>query len=515
MSQPPPELVRVRAQKASDLAELGDNPYANDFRVEHTTAEIRRFYETEAEPGTEPGTERWTIAGRVMAIRSFGKAAFLQVRDRTGAIQVYVRKNIVGADRFERLKLTDIGDIIGVSGGGFLTRTQELSVQAETYRVLTKSLRPLPEKWHGLTDVETRYRQRYVDLIANHEQVAEVFKKRARTIAAIRRFLDERGYLEVETPSLHSLVSGGAAKPFTTFHNTLDMDLFMRVAPELYLKRLVVGGLERVYEIGRNYRNEGISIQHNPEFTMLEFYQAYATYEDLISLTEEMVGAVAEEVCGSKRVAYQGVELDFGSPWKRVTMKEAVVEGWNAEDGPSRDGGSISGEDLADHDRLLQVAARAFPDMAAAGDLKKQSDGELVALLFDEVAEHRLIQPTFVTGFPLDISPLSRRSEGDPGTVDRFEVFVYGRELANAFSELNDPQDQRERFERQAEKKAAGDEEAMDYDEDYVRALEYGMPPTAGEGIGIDRLCMLLTDAASIRDVILFPLLRKEGSSGL
>ena len=492
MSQPPPELVRVRAQKASDLAELGDNPYANDFRVEHTTAEIRRFYETEAEPGTEPGTERWTIAGRVMAIRSFGKAAFLQVRDRTGAIQVYVRKNIVGADRFERLKLTDIGDIIGVSGGGFLTRTQELSVQAETYRVLTKSLRPLPEKWHGLTDVETRYRQRYVDLIANHEQVAEVFKKRARTIAAIRRFLDERGYLEVETPSLHSLVSGGAAKPFTTFHNTLDMDLFMRVAPELYLKRLVVGGLERVYEIGRNYRNEGISIQHNPEFTMLEFYQAYATYEDLMVLTEEMLSQVAQRVCGSTTVTYSCQEIDLSPPYRRLTFEEAL-----------RKLGRVPIEVLTQ-----PSAAQEFLQGLGADLRNRESQAKVLEKIFDLTVEPQLVQPTFITHYPVALSPLSRRNDEDPTVVDRLELFICGREMANGFSELNDPADQKSRFQAQQEERLAGDEEAHPMDEDYIQALEYGLPPTAGEGVGIDRLVMLLTDSPSIRDVILFPLLR-------
>jgi lysyl-tRNA synthetase class 2 len=383
-----------------------------------------------------------------------------------------VKKDVLGEALFGTYKLCDVGDHVAVTGPVFRTKTGELSVHAETFEVLTKALRPLPEKWHGLSDVEIRYRQRYLDLIANAE-VRETFKKRSKLVRAIRTFLDERDYLEVETPMMHPLVSGAAARPFETHHNTLDIDLYLRIAPELYLKRLVVGGFERVYEINRNFRNEGISTQHNPEFTMLEFYQAHATYEDLMALTEELFRTVATEVTGAAKVAYQGQELDFGQPFRRVTMADAVRE--------------------------------AAPDAKVDG-----LEGKALAELFEAHAEAKLVQPTFVTQFPTSISPLARRNDTDPRFTDRFELYVAGREIANGFSELNDPVDQEGRFRDQLVKKQGGDQETMDYDADYIRALEQGLPPTAGEGIGIDRLAMLLTDSASIRDVILFPLLKPE-----
>jgi lysyl-tRNA synthetase class 2 len=428
-----------------------------------------------------------------MARRDFGKAAFIQVQDRKGRLQVYVARDVVGEESFEQFKKLDLGDIVGLSGTPFRTKTGELSLRADAIRILTKSLQPLPEKWHGLTDVETRYRQRYLDLIANPE-VGETFRTRSRIIGLIRQFMLGRDYLEVETPMMQPIAGGATAKPFITHHNTLKMDLFLRIAPELYLKRLVVGGFERVFEINRNFRNEGISIQHNPEFTMMEFYQAYATYKDLMDLTEELICHVAREVVGKLVFTYGGKEVDLTPPWDRLTVREAIVKY-----------GNIDPSILEDRAQLLRVAAGLGLELD-----KNIGHGKLLTELFDAVAEPKLWHPTFITEYPTEVSPLSRKNDANPEVVDRFELFIVGRELANAFSELNDPLDQKERFLNQLAEKEAGDEEAHAMDEDYIRALEHGLPPTAGEGIGIDRLVMLLTDSASIRDVILFPQLRPE-----
>jgi lysyl-tRNA synthetase class 2 len=468
-----------------------------------------------------------------------GKAVFLKIADRTGELQLYVRRDAVGEESFDRLKRwLDLGDVVGAAGRPMTTRTGEPTLAVAAWRLLTKALRPLPEKWHGLRDAETRYRQRYLDLVANPD-VAETFRRRSRLVSALRRFLDARGFLEVETPQLQPLAAGAAARPFRTHHNTLDLPLFLRIAPELYLKRLLVGGFERVYEIGRNFRNEGISTQHNPEFTMLEFYQAYANYQDLMDLTEEMFAAAAHEVAGSTRVKYQGEEIDLTpGTWDRITVRDAILR-HSGDDAAGRramnenDLGSLEAAvrwatvtdavpppDLADalrfagcadpgkaagHSEVFAAACRPAPEGAARAALA------LVTMrIFERVCEKRLRQPTFVTEYPLVVSPLSRRNEGDPALVDRFELYVCGREMANAFSELNDPADQAQRFQEQLAARDRGDAEAMDYDRDYVRALEHGMPPAAGEGVGIDRLAMLLCDRPSIRDVILFPLMRPE-----
>ena len=487
------EFVAQRMVKADDLRKDGVNPYANDFKVQHLTKEIMSAHADHDGEALADCQQNYVIAGRIMARRDFGKAAFIQIQDRSGRLQVYVGKNKIGDDAFAVFGKLDVGDIVGISGKPFRTKTDELSLRADTLQLLTKSLQPLPEKWHGLTDVEIRYRQRYLDLIVNPE-VGEVFKKRSRIISLMREFMQKRDYLEVETPMMQEVAGGATARPFVTHHNTLKMDLFLRIAPELYLKRLVVGGFERVFEINRNFRNEGISIQHNPEFTMIEFYQAYATYHDLMDMTEEMIGHIAEEVCGSRVISYGGREVDMTAPWQRLTVNEAIVKH-----------GEISMEDLQDPVKALAYARKLgldFDDTIGYG--------KLLTELFDEVAEPKLWNPTFVTEYPTDVSPLSRRNDENPAVVDRFELFVVGRELANAFSELNDPVDQKGRFLDQLAEKEAGDDEAHAMDEDYIRALEYGLPPTAGEGIGIDRLVMLLTDSASIRDVILFPQLRKQ-----
>ncbi|HYV45665.1 MAG TPA: lysine--tRNA ligase [Myxococcaceae bacterium] len=493
------EIYEERLAKAKRWRELGVNPWGNGYKPPHLAADIQRAHEKDEAPALEQSKPRYSVAGRVVAVRSFGKAAFISVRDRSGAIQVHVKKDLLG-DAFELFKVTDLGDFVAAEGTLFRSKTGELTIAAEKYLPLTKSLRPPPEKWHGLTDVEIRYRQRYLDLIGNPE-VKQVFLKRSALVKFIREFLDQRDFVEVETPMMHPLVSGAAARPFTTHHNALDMDLYMRIAPELYLKRLVVGGMERVYEINRNFRNEGISTRHNPEFTMLEFYQAYATYEDLMDLTEEMLSGAAERVCGSTRVTYQGKVLDFGKGWKRISMTDAIC---NAVPG-------LQQRDLADTDRLRFELLRSPHGEVERRAIEQMSHGELVGALFELHVEHTLEHPTFITHYPTAVSPLSRRNDKDPEISDRFELFVAGREIANAFSELNDPLDQKGRFEAQVRAKERGAQETMDYDEDYIRALEHGMPPTGGEGIGIDRVCMLFTDAASIRDVILFPLLKSAG----
>ena len=485
------ELLLQRRRKVNAMWEAGVNPYPNDFKPEHTSADILAAYGHIQQ--IDASDQNFIIAGRIMARRSFGKAAFIQLQDRKGRIQLYVRKDDIGDEMFSLFESFDIGDIIGTAGFPFRTKTGELSLHASSIRLLVKSLLPLPEKFHGLTDVETRYRQRYVDLIVNPD-AREIFVKRSRIVNLIRQFMSSRDFLEVETPMMQPIPGGATARPFVTHHNALDMQLYLRVAPELYLKRLVVGGFERVFEINRNFRNEGISVRHNPEFTMMEFYQAYATFEDLMDFTEELFCHVAEEILGTLDLSYQGLEISFQRPWKRLSVRDAILEY-----------GDIDQKHLDDRELALAYARSIGLDLS-----EEISYGKLLMEIFEEVAEHKLIQPTFVTNYPTEVSPLSRKNDHDPYVVDRFELMIAGREIANAFSELNDPVDQKERFLAQVAEKDKGDEEAHYMDEDYVRALEYGMPPTAGEGIGIDRMVMLLTDSASIRDVILFPQLRKE-----
>ncbi len=485
------ELLLQRRRKVDALWEAGVNPYPNDFRPEHTSADLDAAFGALREIPENSAT--FVVAGRLMARRSFGKAAFIQLQDRKGRMQLYVRKDVIGDEAFEIFEGFDIGDIVGASGWPFRTKTNELSLHVTAIRMLTKSFLPLPEKFHGLTDVETRYRQRYVDLIMNPE-VREVFIKRSRIINLVREFMVSRDFLEVETPMMQQIPGGATARPFITHHNALDMQLYLRIAPELYLKRLVVGGFDRVFEINRNFRNEGISIRHNPEFTMMEFYQAYATFEDLMDFTEEMLCHVAQELLGSLDFSYQGADISFNRPWKRLTVKEAITVY-----------GGVPAKTVNDRELALAYARSIGLDLP-----EDISCGKLIMEIFEEVAEPKLIQPTFITAYPTEISPLSRKNDHDPEIVDRFEFFCAGREMANAFSELNDSVDQKERFLAQVDAKDKGDEEAHYMDEDYIRALEYGLPPTAGEGIGIDRLVMLLTDSPSIRDVILFPQLRKE-----
>ena len=487
------ELLQQRRAKVESYQAAGVDPFANDFTVTHNAQQVLEAHAADDKQKLEEVDVTYRIGGRIMACRDFGKAAFLQVQDGSGRIQIYVAKNQVGEAAFELFKKFDIGDIIGISGSPFRTKTDELSLRAAEIRILTKSLLPLPEKWHGLTDVEIRYRQRYLDLIVNPD-VREVFRKRSRIVSLIREYMLDSDYLEVETPMMHQIAGGATAKPFVTHHNTLKMDLFLRIAPELYLKRLVVGGFDRVFEINRNFRNEGISIQHNPEFTMMEFYRAYATYNDLMDFTEELICHVADKVCGSLVIPYGEKDVDLTPPWDRLTLKESIVKY-----------GAVEMDVLEDREKSLAYAKKLGLELDG-----RIGHGKLLAEIFDEVVEPKLWQPTFITEYPTEISPLSRKNDQNPDVVDRFELFIVGRELANAFSELNNPLDQKERFLQQLEEKAAGDEEAHEMDEDYIRALEYGLPPTAGEGIGIDRLVMLLTNSASIRDVILFPQLRPE-----
>jgi len=487
------ELLKIRKQKIADLRGAGEDPYPNDVTVTDTAASIRAGYDTYGNDHLTGLDTVFAVAGRIMALRMFGKAAFVNLQDRSGLIQAYVRRDNVGADTFESFKKFDVGDIISVTGRLFKTKTDELTVQASAVRLLSKGIRPLPEKWHGLTDVETRYRERHVDLIMN-PKVRDTFKKRSAIIKHIRNFMQERDFLEVETPMMQPIAGGAIARPFKTYHNALDMDLYLRIAPELYLKRLVVGGLERVYEINRNFRNEGVSTFHNPEFTMMEFYQAYATYDDLMRLTEELFTYLARQVIGTLTFAYQGVEIDLTPPWRRITLKGAIVEYGGVDAG------------VLDSPAEAEAYARSI-GLDVEDD---QPLGKTVVSIFEEIVEEKLVQPTFITHYPIEVSPLSRRSVEDASLTERFELYIRGHEIANAFSELNDPEDQRERFLMQLKAREKGDQEAHEMDEDYIKALEYGMPPTAGEGIGIDRLVMLFTDSPSIRDVILFPHMRMK-----
>ncbi|MCK4846582.1 MAG: lysine--tRNA ligase [Deltaproteobacteria bacterium] len=489
-----------RVERLEVIRELNIDPFPNDFKPTTDAKRVadeygkltREDFEEKNGEGGEPITV--VMAGRVMALRRFGKASFTHIQDASGRVQLHLRRDVMSEADWKLFKATDMGDIIGITGRLFRTKTDELTVEVSSMRMLTKSLHSLPEKWHGLKDIEARYRQRYLDLMVNPE-VKDVFLKRTRIIRMVRDFLTERNYIEVETPMMQSIPGGAAAKPFITHHNTMDMDMYLRIAPELYLKRLVVGGFERVFEINRNFRNEGISTQHNPEFTMLEFYEAYATYEDLMNLVETMLSSIAEKIHGSTKITYQESELDLTPPWKRITVKDAILEHSDA-----------TKETLEDKTKAYEFLKGVNPRLKVTED--KLSLGKIVIEIFEAVAEGKLMEPTFVTQYPTEVSPLSRKNADDPSVTDRFELIVRGKEIANAFSELNDPIDQRERFEAQSSERAAGDEEAQPMDEEFLVAMEYGMPPTAGCGIGIDRLIMLMTDSPSIRDVIFFPLLR-------
>jgi len=487
------KLIAQRREKLSSLREEAI-AFPNDFRRDSLAGKLHEAYgELETEVLQEQALHV-KVAGRLMAKRLMGKASFTQIQDMSGRIQIFLQKDALPEGVYEAFKSWDIGDIVGVEGTVFKTKTGELSVKAASIRLLTKSLRPLPEKFHGLTDTDTRYRQRYVDLIVT-EEARNTFRLRSEIVTFIRQFLTERDFIEVETPMMQAIPGGARAKPFVTHHNALDMELFLRIAPELYLKRLVVGGFERVFEINRSFRNEGLSTRHNPEFTMLEFYQAYADYRELMDLTEELIRKLARDVVKSPEVTYQGQVYDMAKPFRRMTMVESVLH-FNPD---------LSLEDLQTREAAAAVAQRLGIPVKAGDGL-----GKIQTEIFEKTVEHRLDEPTFITEYPAEVSPLARRNDANPFVTDRFEFFVAGRELANGFSELNDPEDQAERFRKQVEDHEAGDEEAMHYDADYIRALEYGLPPTAGEGIGIDRLVMFLTDSPSIRDVILFPHMRRE-----
>jgi len=486
-------IIALRRAKLTALREHGV-PFPNDFRRNVISGELHAEYGEKNNAALEATPVRVRVAGRMMGMRVMGKASFAHLQDMSGRIQLYVQRETIGETQYSEFKLWDLGDIVGAEGVLFKTKTGELSVKVDEIRLLAKSLRPLPDKWHGLTDTETRYRQRYVDLIMN-EVARKTFQVRSEVVTFIRQFLAARGFLEVETPMMQAIPGGATARPFMTHHHTLDMQLFLRIAPELYLKRLVVGGFEKVFEINRNFRNEGLSTRHNPEFTMLEFYEAYADYRDLMNLTEEMLRALTEAVLGSTMVSYQGDHYDFGKPFTRLSVKESILH-FNPD---------LKSTDLESLENARRVAGHLKIPLKPTYGL-----GKVQIEIFEKTVESRLKDPTFITAYPTEVSPLARRNDQDPFVTDRFEFFVGGREIANGFSELNDAEDQAERFRQQVQDKEAGDEEAMHFDADYIRALEHGMPPTAGEGIGIDRLVMLLTDAPSIRDVILFPHMRPE-----
>jgi lysyl-tRNA synthetase, class II len=487
-------LTEVRLQKVQELESLGIPAFATGFVPDITAAGFQERFAAASFDGSEHAVR---MAGRIMAMRLIGKASFVKLRDTSGDFQAYLSRDILGTETYGLIKKLDVGDIVGFSGKPFRTRTGELSILVEEFRLLTKSLRPLPEKWHGLSDVETRYRQRYLDFMVNPAS-RDIVTTRSHIISYLRQFLENFDFLEVETPMMQAIPGGATASPFETFHHALSRKLYLRIAPELYLKRLLVGGFERVFEINRNFRNEGISTQHNPEFTMLEFYRAYSTYEDLMAMTEEMLSGLAKGIKGSFRFLYGDREVDLSPPWQRKTVRELLLEHQ-----------VLSAEQMDDRNAVFIKAVESGLEVR-----KEDSLGRLWMELFDQFIEDKLWGPVFVYKYPVEVSPLARRNEEDPTVTDRFELYICGREMANAFTELTDPLDQRSRFEEQAEKRASGDNEAHFLDEDFLRALEYGMPPAAGEGIGIDRLVMLLTNAQSIRDVILFPHMRPEKGVG-
>jgi len=486
------DLIQQRFKKLAEISAMGKEPYAGRYDVTGTAQDVLTAHGIKSKEELEADRMSLSLAGRIVALRSFGKACFVHIQDSTGKFQLYFQKNTLGDDAFNLFKKLDIGDFIGAKGFLFRTRTDELTLDVESFVLLAKSLRPLPEKWHGLTDVEIRYRQRYVDLIVNPD-VKKVFITRTRIIQALRSFLTSLHFLEVETPMMQTIPGGATARPFKTHHNALDMDLYLRIAPELYLKRLLVGGFERVFEINRNFRNEGISTRHNPEFTMLEFYMAYADFRDLIEMTEKMISTVANEVLGTTKIEYCGHSIELAPPWKRITYIDSLKEA------------GVPDEVISDAGKTREYALKLGAKLKGG-----ETQGKILNEIFEVLVEPKLIQPTFITDYPTDISPLSKKTINDPNFVERFELFVVGREMANAFSELNDPIDQKERFLKQVSEREAGDDEAHHMDDDFIRALEYGMPPAAGEGIGIDRLVMLLTGSPSIRDVILFPQMKKE-----
>ena len=488
------ELIQERIKKLGRLRDAGIEPYGGSFAVKDRAADIIAEFGEAGKEEIEAKNHECTIAGRIISLRNFGKTAFSHIQDATGRVQVYFSKEIITGSQ-DVFRNIDIGDIIGVRGPLFRTKTNELTIKVDELTVLSKSLRPLPEKWHGLKDIETRCRQRYVDLIVNPD-VRDLFTKRSRLVKAIRNFFDDRGFMEVETPMMHQIPGGATARPFKTHHNALGLDLYLRIAPEIYLKKLLVGGYEKVYEINKNFRNEGISAKHNPEFTMLEFYTCYRDYNYLMDFTEELIPHLCREINGGSRVPFgedTGAEIDLTPPWPRLGMLDAMKN---------------EGVDPAVFDDIEKAKAYALNNGIDID--RNASFGKILDEIFTKKVEHKLIQPTFITDYPVELSPLAKRKKDMPGFVERFELFIGGREIANAFSELNDPADQKERFMKQVEAREKGDEEAGHMDEDFVRALEYGMPPAAGEGIGIDRLFMLLTNTASIRDVILFPQLRPE-----
>lgn len=489
------KLVAERRKKLDGIRELDTPAFPNDFRRDAMAADLLQKHEAHDKEYLEGAGIVVSVAGRIMTRRIMGKASFAHIQDASGMIQLFVQRDALPEGFYnDQFKHWDIGDIVGAKGELFRTKVGELSIRVSEIRLLTKSLRPLPEKFHGLTDTESRYRQRYVDLIMNPE-VRQVFRTRSAIIDFMRRYFNDSGFLEVETPMMQAIPGGAVARPFITHHNALDRDLYLRIAPELYLKRLVVGGIESVYEINRNFRNEGLSTRHNPEFTMIEFYKAYADYHDLMDLTEDLLRKMTEAVLGSSQVTYQGEVYDFSQPFVRMTVKESILH-FNPD---------LKSEQLDSIEEATKVAESLEIPLQDSYGL-----GKVQIEIFEKTVEHRLSQPTFITAYPTEVSPLARRNDEDPFVTDRFEFFVGGREIANGFSELNDPEDQAERFQRQVEDKEAGDKEAMHYDADYIASLEYGLPPTAGEGIGVDRLVMLLTDSPSIRDVLLFPQMRSE-----
>ena len=488
-----------RLERLAELRETGIEPYPHHIQISHTISEALSLIGDRDKEALAEDETTVTIAGRLMFKNEMGKAGFARIQDRSGVMQVYLRKNTIGDEAFEAWKKSSIGDHISVKGGFMRTRTGEATLKASSFILAAKCISSLPDKHKGIRDVESRSRQRYVDLMMNPES-RETFQRRSKIVSLIRRYFEDLDYIEVETPMMQAIPGGASARPFITHHNALNMELYMRIAPELYLKRLVVGGFERVFEINRNFRNEGISTQHNPEFTMLEFYQAYATWEDLMSLTEDMVAGIARSVCGSEKVEYGAHELDFSAPWRRLPMADAIAEAVGLDESDVWDAAALRQRWLLDHPK-----DETDPKLPT-------TVGKWFERFFDEYVEPNLIQPTFITHFPTEISPLSRRMDGRPEVVERFELFIAGREIANGFNELNDPVDQAARFQAQVDARGAGDDEAMFFDGDYIDALSYGMPPTAGEGIGIDRLVMLLTNSRSIREVILFPTLRPKGA---